>query len=257
MWEFSIGVDSENVKVCKFLYKSLKKFVEEAGGVITSYDEAGRAYVVIACEDMERPRLEYYVKAYITEAICSYFKSDFISQNLTMPSKAFSTAFKSALLNFDKETDRYIIGKALTLEKNLLLESFFNFKLQSLKAKWTELVKIVGDNAVYLLNEETLIELLRFLVDNLEILQDSVNIVEEDGEPKLLDENFKEIVLESEEVRGENWLLGAIISLSPRKINVYGVEGKEINLIERIYDDRLNLLSSTKFLEKFVDTKSK
>ena len=37
MWEFSIMLESEHAKVAKFLFNSLKKYVEEVGGIITSF----------------------------------------------------------------------------------------------------------------------------------------------------------------------------------------------------------------------------
>ena len=151
-------------------------------------------------------------------------------------------AFEKALQYFDKETDRYLVEKYLTFDKNIYLESFFEFKLKILKSKWLELTKIANENSSYLLTEETFIELLKFLIDNLEISFDTVNIISELDGYQLLDENFKDIEMLTEKGDGV-WLVENIIALSPRKINIYtDNSSEELNLINSIYSTRTNIL---------------
>lgn len=244
MWEFSILLQSEHNEVAKFIYNSLKKYVEEVGGVITTFDQAGLIHIVIACSVEEKTRLYYYVKSYITEAICSYFKNEFLRKNLKvqLKNKVSIIAFEKALQYFDKETDRYLVEKYLTFDKNIYLESFFEFKLKILKSKWLELTKIANENSSYLLTEETFIELLKFLIDNLEISFDTVNIISDLDGYQLLDENFKDIEMLTEKGDGV-WLVENIIALSPRKINIYtDNSSEELNLINSIYSTRTNIL---------------
>ena len=66
---------------------------------------------------------------------------------------------------FDRETDRYIVSHNLMLKKSLHLESFYEFKLQKLRLKWSELIKLANENAGYLLCNDTFIDLLKFLID--------------------------------------------------------------------------------------------
>lgn len=252
MWEFSIMLESDHAKVAKFLFNSLKKYVEEVGGIITSFEEAGLIHIVIACDNAEKTRLFYYVKSYITEAICSYFKNEFLRKNLkvNLKNKVSITAFEKALQYFDKETDRYLVEKYLNLEKNIFLESFFEFKLKILKSKWLELTKIANENSSYLLTDDTFIELLRFLVDNLEVSFDTLNIISDSDGYQLLDENFKDATTS---LKGDAvWLIENVIALSPRKINIYtDTPSEELNLISSIYSSRTNILP--KHNAKIVD----
>ncbi len=253
MWEFSIMLQSRHNKVAKFLFNGLKKYVEEVGGVITSFDQAGIIHIVIACDEVEKSRLFYYVKSYIVEAICSYFKIEFLRKNLKiqLKNKVSISAFEKALQYFDKETDRYLVEKYLCFNKNIFLESFFEFKLKVLKSKWLELTKIANENSSYLLTEDTFIELLKFLIDNLEIGYDTINIISDVDGYKLFDENFKEIDKFGEGGDGI-WLIENLIALSPRKINVYtDIENDELNLINNIYSSRINILP--KHTAKTVD----
>lgn len=244
MWEFSVSLNSAHCQVAEFLYNSLKKYVGEVDGIITSYDEAGLVTIVIACSEAEKARLSYYVSACITDAICTYFKKEFLKKhlNVQLKNKISLVAFEKALLYFDKETDRYLVNKYLVLEKNLYLESFFEFKLKVLKNKWMELTKIANENSAYLLTDDTFVELLKFLIDNLEISHDEINVILENNAYHLLDENFKELDLDKNASDG-SWLVGNIIALSPRKINVYSdEENYELNLIGSVFEDRINFL---------------
>ncbi len=254
MWEFSIMLQAEHSNVAKFLFNNLKKYVEEVGGIITSFDQAELIHIVIACGEEEKTRLYYYVKSFITEAICSYFKNEFLRKNLKvqLKNRISISAFEKALQYFDKETDRYLVEKYLSLDKNLYLESFFEFKLKILKNKWLELTKIANENSSYLLTEDTFIELLKFLVDNLEISFDTVNIISDADGYQVLDENFKDIDVLKEKGDGI-WLVENIIALSPRKINIYtDSSSDELNLINCIYSNRTNILpkQSAKIVDK-------
>ena len=110
-------------------------------------------------------------------SICTFFKEEYLTKKLKTPNKSSieNYTFKKALVNFDRETDRFIIGKQLILEQNLNLDSFFHFKIKNLKEKWDELVNIANDNSTYFLAEDSFLELLKFLIDNIEY--ESFNLI--------------------------------------------------------------------------------
>ena len=142
-------------------------------------------------------------------------------------------AFKKALLNFDKETDKFIIRKNLELGSNLFLESFFHFKLKSLQEKWAELVSLSNDNREYLISSDSFIDLLKFLVDNLDICEDEISIVKENEGYKIFINDSKQY---QNKVFNEESVVSSVIDLSPQKINLYFNESsKAINLLEKIF----------------------
>ena len=254
MWEFSIMLQSCHSNIAKFLYNGIKKNVEEVDGVITSFEQNDTIHIVVACREEEKTRLFFYVKSFITEAICSFFKTTFLKNNLkiNLKNKISIVAFERALEYFDRETDRYLVEKNLVFNKNINLESFFEFKLKVLKNKWLELTKIANENSSYLLTDDTFYELLKFLIENIEISYDTINIILNTDGYTMLDENFK--CIENFKECGDGvWLIENIIALSPRKINVYSdSETDEICLINNIFANRTNILpkESVKIVDK-------
>lgn len=245
MWEFSLNLHEGNIDLAKNIFSSLKAVSSVTGGVITSHQENGYISILIGVDEGKRQEMENLLSRSITKVICTHYKSEFLDKYLFLPQhdKIGTVAFKKALLNFDRETDHYIIQKNLTFDQNLYLDSFYEFKLRSLKSKWTELVGLANENRDYLISTESFIDLLKFLVDNLDICEEEVNIIEEE-------EGFK-IFLDStggyenqyeDTVFNEEGLVSSIIDLSPQKINIYcNNENHATELLERIYVERVNI----------------
>ena len=87
-------------------------------------------------------------------------------------------AFISALLYFDNETDSYIVSKYLEIGNKINIESFFNFRLQSLKQKWQELVDISNQNEIYLYKDDIVLNIVIDL-NNLDYSFDFVGVDED------------------------------------------------------------------------------
>ena len=238
MWEFSLNFKTENFELAKYIHNALRAFVESMEGVVTSNEENGVISVLIAVKEEYKEKVKLVLESAITEVICSKFKDDYLNKALILPEidKASVFAFKKALLNFDRETDKYIIKKNLKLESNLFLESFYYFKLKALQDKWEELVCLSNENKEYLVSKESFIDLLKFLVDNLDIYEEEISVVKEA-------EGYR-IYAEGEEYNSnlisEDSVVSSVIDLSPQKINLYCSEtSNAVRLLERIFEERI------------------
>ena len=236
MWEFSLNLTSADLATR--ILTSLKCAISQIGGVVTSHSEGEGYSVLVAVKNARREEMERILSRQITQIICTHYKTSFLDKNLCLPShdKMGVIAFKKALLNFDRETDYYIIQNNLTFDKDLYLESFYQFKLKSLKAKWSELVSLANENRDYLISAEAFNDLLKFLVDNLEICEDNVDIIEENNGYKIYstDKQYQNLVLD------EEGLICSIIDLSPQKITMYcsGVNSTS-RFLENLFDQRI------------------
>ncbi|MDD4685986.1 MAG: hypothetical protein PHI76_01705 [Clostridia bacterium] len=253
MWEFSVGMDSDKVDMAKYIYNNLKERVEEVAGIITSYEQADKINIIIACENCEKDRLCYHISDTLTYAICTFIKDDFLSKNLKLPkkSKLKMFTFKKALVSFDRETDRFLINRQLVLEESLYIEPFFYFKLQSLKEKWQELLKIANDNSTYLLSNDAFLELLSFLIDNIEISFDEVNVIFQDDRILLLNNDFKAIQHVDSVLKNECELVSKLLDLSPRKINWYAKTRR--SFLEKVFEKRITLMQEDTDLRALID----
>ncbi|MEG1751630.1 MAG: hypothetical protein RR247_01000 [Clostridia bacterium] len=223
MWEFVVRLNSNCCDVADFICKNVKKFANTCGGVATMIEEGNTLAIAMACEDFDKPRFQLYVLDTITEAICTFFKAKFLNENLKIPqsNELHTIALKSALINFDRETDRFLITKSLEIEKNLNLESFFLFKLKSLREKWSELVSIANENGIELASTTTCEGLLKFLVENLEIASGAVLIDCVNNDYKIFDENGNLIECTyPKDASVDGILVSKLITLNPSKITV-------------------------------------
>ena len=252
MWEFSLNFKTENFELAKYFHNSLHAYVHALGGMITSHEDNGFIRILIAVPMENAESMKGMLLSAITEVICTKFKSDFLNKSLLLPEldNASLYAFKRALLNFDRETDKYIIKKNLILENNLFLESFYRFRLKSLLDKWEELVSLSNENKEYLISKESFIDLLKFLVDNLDICEEEISIVKEKDGYRIYTEDNSLI---PNSLISDESMVSSVIDLSPQKINLYFNEStNEINLLERIFEERIIINNSSfKNVKKF------
>ena len=162
MWELAISVGSQNLDVAKFIYQTLKSKTSDLGSVVTCYEEFENFFILFGCPKENQVQASDEIEKCIIKAICNFYKERYLSQHLHLPTheNISLTAFKKALINFDKETDFYIISKNLQLDKNLYLDAFYSFKLKALREKWSELVALANENSDYLVSNEAFFDLL-------------------------------------------------------------------------------------------------
>ncbi len=245
MWEFSLNLKSENFDIANKIFLSLNKFVKDIDGVVTSHEENGYICILLAVKKQYIEKMQSMISNCIIETICNNFKMKFLDRYLYLPEhdKIGMNAFKKALLNFDRETDKFIVKKNLNLSNDIFLESFYYFKLKSLQEKWSELVSLSNENREYLLSSDSFVDLLKFLVDNIDIYEDEISIVKEDGGYRIYSEDK---AISNETLITEDVIVSSVIDLSPQKINLYFNEpSKAITLLEKIFDERVTINSSS------------
>ena len=249
MFEFSIVLSEQNASPAKRLFKEIKSNASNFGAIVTSYSENDKIYIVVACEDIEKPRISFFICDAIADIITTDFKLDYINKNLHLPihNQLNLDALKKALVVFDRETDRYIVTHNLKLKEKFVVESFYEFRLRQLRNKWQELIKLANENASYLLCNDTFIDLLKFLIENIEISTGCINVVKENDYYKICDENFNEIEQErNDKENNEAFLITSIINLSPKRINIYCDENENssaLTLLSQIFSNRVVILS--------------
>lgn len=249
MWEFCVNLSDKNMLASKKIYLALKDFCKEYNGIVTTYERCGNISILISAEKCDENRYKHFLINLISEIICEDFKLKYLEENLSLPNldEISQKAFMQALLSFDKETDKYIVQKYLELDNSIDVEAFYFFKLLPLKEKWKELVQIANDNKTYLSSNETLVELLKFLVDNLELKNESISLIQKDGKIGFYDINFnllKENDLKEKDI--DSTIISNLIAFAPKYVNIYcgdNFNNNLIRLLKQIFDKRINFLN--------------
>lgn len=256
MFEFSIVINENENGAAKNLFKELKRSTQEFNVILTSYSENEKIYIVLACEEAEKSRVGFFVCDAIADIVSTFYKFDFIEKNLKLNINDIVSlnAFQKALIAFDRESDKYMVTRCLKIEKKIYVDSFYQFKLKQLRGKWMELIKLANENAGYLLCNDTFIDLLKFLIENIEISRGIVNVIKKDNAYVICDEKFNEINTHEEGIcllrtaeDCEIDLITSLIALSPKKINVYCNEYENspaLTLISQIFENRVSILTT-------------
>lgn len=247
MWEFCIAINNNNHDLFNFILDKLSEYVKQYDGIVTVLENNKYSNILIACNMYEKNRLVLFLQDILSESICCYYKKEYLENylNICVSDIISKNAFISALLYFDKETDRYIVNKYLNIDKKINIDGFFNFRLQTLKQKWYELISIANQNEVYLYSDDTFIELIKFLVDNIEVKSDVINIMSSDDSYDIFDEKFDKIQ-QNNKVCEEN-LIGLLIAFCPKSINIYcseALSNKNKNLICKLFEKRVKFVSN-------------
>lgn len=238
MWEFSLNLKTENFSIAKDVFLRLQNEFKNFSGVVTSSDDGQYIKILIATENQNRDFFAQKIENCIANVICVNFKEIFLNENLYLPLKdnMGKLAFKKALLNFDKETDNFIVKRNLDIKNELFLESFYFFRLKYLRDKWQELVDLSNENKDFLMTNDSFVDLLKFLVDNLEIYQDEIYVLKSGNSYKILF-NDKTVAFDNLD---EDDIVSSVIDLSPKKINLFFNESSgAIKLLKDIFDSRV------------------
>ncbi len=241
MWEISISCNSKFKSHLYFIssaldtYKDVKiyKAVSTKNGLTT---------LSLATKKEDRLLIDF-LKDKIADAIIFIEKEEYIKKHskFKLVSSTCKSAFKKALVLFDFEEDKEYTLRKLSLDKNINLHAFFQFRLQQLKKKWAELVLITNQENSLLGGADVL---LGFLIESIKPTDRKVFVDTKNKNYVLLNE-AGEIIREryiSENISDEVDLVTNLIVLSPLRINILcknNITSETYNLLNCIFSGRV------------------
>lgn len=247
MWEYSIKLSKHNKVVADFVFNTLKQKTNKYKSIVVLTMDNSFYSVSLAIDEKHIEFAQEVLAKIIAKIICFVYKEEFLNRYLCLPSQDSInlTAFKNALINFDKETDYFIISKNLILEGELYLDSFYNFKLSRLQDKWGELVRLANENREYLVCKDAFFDLLKFLIDNIDVSKREIEVFEDKNGYRIIPISDNDLGEYENKVFSSEAMISSLIELSPRKIELYcSKENDTTKLIKTMYEKRVRLHSS-------------
>ncbi len=225
MWEFCVTFSS--TRYAKEFKNKIIGRIKGCNGIVTVLTTIKYSKVLIAIEREYKGQIKSYLTEKIAEFILLFYKKEYIISKLNfLVNKTNSMqVFLTTLVCFDSEIDKKIIMHELNLKNMLMFDSFINFKLGILKSKWDELVCLANDNIMYYLSEDTFLELIKFLISNLDYRCCEVNVFSKKDCYFLCDmqgNTINDFLVENNILYDDGALLKALIALNPEKIVVHG-----------------------------------
>ena len=166
MYQFNMSVNQKNAGWFSAIEKTLAIKLKALDGVVASKNGGQRIEISIACESDRRSEAEAVIQNTLMEMYLTVCKYEYLHTALKIPALG-EQSYKiliHTLVVFDREAEGEIVEKNLALNDYLALDGFFYFRLSELKKRWDEIAQLASSNSLYLSREETLNELLKFLM---------------------------------------------------------------------------------------------
>lgn len=249
MFELTISTEKSKEKDIDFIFSILKRKIRAMKGIIVSEEIDGRTKLALAVPKEQKENALSLAFDAIAEAIVKSYKFDFFKKNLKLKTtdKIVENALIQALSVYDKKSDKDFIKSKLKPTDEILIDSFFNFRLWELEKRWDNIAKLMSENAEYLSMNNSLEDLMRFLVMSNECEVGELHVQISDGVVFCSDnfgnELFNMLYNQSDELSKINILI-ELISLSPEKIVVHqGLENTDLaSEIVNVFDHKVCVL---------------
>lgn len=242
MYELTLCLPAEKQKYVLEFCKTFEKELKKNNGIIVKQNAGGKSYLAIAVCENKKDYLKSIVLDFVLKVIIEDYKFDFFKENILVraPSKV-TEAFLMAVSIFDAEIDKEIISSLLEFDGEIVIDSFYYFKLQGLKERWARTASIINKNGI-MNNDRSVIDVLKYLCavsDNNSVL---VNLMFAGGKIEM--KNYYKAKKFKADHDGISSLYAEMIKLNPMKINIKldeeEVEFKEITeTLKSVFEDKI------------------
>ena len=182
MYQITISVDYNRADWLYSVDDVIRNKLQSCYAVSALRTSGKRLYCSFGCESESCAQMRDTIKAGLVEMFGVVGKYDFIKRNLSLGlSKTNYDLLIHTLVAFDRENEHKLLNKVIRIEDNMTLDGIFNFKLCELKERWIEICNLTRNNGAYLYDDETYIELLRFLISAVNPKVNKLTVREENG----------------------------------------------------------------------------
>jgi len=203
----------------------IKRRVSAVGGECEIAVNDTRSTLIISIDKVTPNILRQVISAIIdtlSDIIVTDCKTYYINEHIGLPiqSGVLRSAFTSALSAFDRDTDKIIAKTLIKLTQQFNLDSFFEFRLDTLKTRWDEVCLLANENIAYLVCQKTFMELLRFLISNIDGLSDEAHIVKRGDKLEVLGVDLSPIenIYINESLPSEIQVVNKLVAIAPKRI---------------------------------------
>ena len=243
MFEFTVSAERANLHYIDFLHTKLQKAIFAADAVIALSEADDRIFFSIGCEESASADIESLLFDGIADVFALGFKNDYLKRNLAVCGEGLlGRTVLNTMTVLDSDAEKSLVRRALKGESKVALEGFFEFRLQELKERWSEVVQLANGNSLMFYDESAVCDFLSFLIDSIPQNADYIKVIKHGERGELLDGSGKQIavteILDKSYLSDEERLLFNVICLSPKRVTV---ENK------KMFSDEFNGLISELF----------
>lgn len=246
MREIALAVGVRNREIIEFLHANIKSKIDFCKTILTSYSDNNFIYLLFACDKEFVEPCETILRDIIIDYIESIYKINYLKKRIKNPlcdSLTFN-AYIKVLALFDRNSDESSLNKIILFNQTFFLDSFIEFRLSPLKRHWDNLAELSSDNLT-LFNSGTFLDVIRFLINTMDILVYKVKIV-------CNGENFSVYNMKNKNARikkiaechNDLDLIINVLNSCPNYIDIYVNQGEPyeaVSFLSNIFANRLKI----------------
>lgn len=244
MFELTLSITIDKQKCLTQLQKKLENEIQSDDFIVVCHNQNGRTFLAVAINDLKKEYLKSKILEAVQNIIINEYKYSFFREQLiSIGDNVMINPFLKAIAVFDADCDFDIIKKEINLSGEILIDSFFYFKLQELKQRWEKTAAIILKNGV-LQSESSMIQVVKYLADSSEnfVLVTTVKVFEN----KIQLKNYNSIKSFKTDSAGVSKFLTEMILLNPLKINLIknfddNVKNHVCYLLDEIFGEKIYL----------------
>lgn len=234
MFQFLMGVDGPHEKWAMAIKDTLTERLNSE--CLVAATKLGKRYqVAVASESDSKLKILEIISDSVIETLAYFCKYEYLTSNLKLPLDVVSyNILLHALTQFDRAGDEALLRNCVQISNGMALDGVYRFRLGILKERWREIVNLTRENAVYLTDNETFYELIKFLFTSIEARVENVILSKSNGKYIITDEATRKNIFSSADI---NEIVYALVDYAPLSIAVNKSFGNEktVELITNIF----------------------
>lgn len=186
MYQITISAEGDRADWLYSVEEVIKNRLRDCIAVSAMGGHGRRIYCSFGCEPKSKSQMLSAIKEGVVETLGVVGKFEFIKNNLllALPEQNYDLLLHT-LVAFDRENERKLLNQIVCVEDNMALDGIYNFKLRELKERWLEICNLTRNNGMYLNDDETYNELLRFLISAVNPKINKLTVCENEGKFRL------------------------------------------------------------------------
>lgn len=245
MFELTVSTTIDKQHYISRLYKLLSPEIKNHSGIVIKQNNSGRSYFSFAVEDTHKDYYKSKILDFIVFMINDDYKYSFYSEALFgEKTNILFVPFLKAISIFDSDVDREIIKNQIDFSGEILVDSFYYFRLEALRHKWQKTAEIINSNKI-LNSKNAMLDVLKYLTQMSDNVVVKTDITISSKQIKL--KQIGSLKCYKRNSTGHSNFLTEIISLNPSKINLKIDDGDSddavVMVLNELFTDKIYLLN--------------
>ncbi len=243
MWDFCLVIPREYGRIA-YIIKDIVKANARQAYVQTIVEEEYTYRYILSMQLSDKSLIYPLIFDCIVSSSVWYYKKSYIINNLKYDfgNGLKEQAFLKALFCFDLHIDVEEVSKKMRGD-TLYVDSVYKFGLKNLTRRWKELVSLANDNYFYVKNDDSFLQLLKFLISNIDYRTSIVNVYKTNNRYTFHDNNNKVIDDYLLDFPNDkiNFLINSLIILNPQIIVLHfdTDDYEEKTILLDLFEDRI------------------